>query len=784
MTIAKYATNQPELEALAQAQYKRNLISSDIIAASKNYTSSTPFGQAVLKRQATNEAGEVISSIDLLSSLIAERLTKDLARRGPKPAATLIADAAAQILKATEVVPRYTGTTTNPLDLISVIALKSYIDAVGGGGGSRQQWPLASAVFLRIGEAIDLQRLDALCAYLDPEAYHKEQRRWTRDLQGIGNKQTNIVLGQRDLLTAAHQDRHEVAWTGSDRASVGAWINDIVLQHLQLVELGTGVPTRPNVSPPKILRPTQELVALYPEFIERVTEGRLVGYPMIEAPLAWVWAPGPGKDNHSGGNHTKSARKVSPLVRGRKTVNTSEPSPLAIALVNTLGATAFKADVDICKAFEWAAMHPSMEVEGLANMPVVTVQSLLRERAEDKAEYHETGIHPNGLTPGTEAHAEWRHTQRDKYEAAFAAERKFQRTRDALLASKTIRERERIFFGWNLDYRGRCYPIQTLLSPQGTTVEKALLRFAEGQHLTPAGEDEVMSAIAVATVGNKLSLADRIAWGRSNIKELLDATAGGDPEDIHLLSSQFHADEPWDALQLLRAAERTFRRGQPWDVPVGIDASQSGVQLLGGLLRDEPTLVATNVLRAPRQIGPDNGPVDGYVSVLEAAKHLLDAKLPALLAVATPRAAEKILNMSPEVRFQIERLLAHPAARKAAKITAMPRIYGSKYGTTLVNLREWVKAQGIDLAAEMGGWQGEGKVINTFTSLMRTAVNLTFPLAMQALAWLEKLAGLSLKQQEDAGVASPELRWELHDGTVVSYRKPEQNTNLVKKVTI
>ena len=49
----------------------------------------------------------------------------------------------------------------------------------------------------------------------------------------------------------------------------------------------------------------------------------------------------------------------------------------------------------------------------------------------------------------------------------------------ALKTAEKFAEYEKIYFPWNIDYRGRCYPIPTAISPQGDDIQKALLLFAE-----------------------------------------------------------------------------------------------------------------------------------------------------------------------------------------------------------------------------------------------------------------------------------------------------------------
>ena len=184
------------------------------------------------------------------------------------------------------------------------------------------------------------------------------------------------------------------------------------------------------------------------------------------------------------------------------------------------------------------------------------------------------------------------------------AMKKFTRTRQSLLASKTVQNEvfDTSYFAWSACYRGRAYPIQTLLTPQGPSVEKVIMRFADGEQITTQQQrDEIHTAIGAAFLGRKYRPEELKAkpeserlygrtdeelrrWGEDNIEQILSGLTGDGSDIIDI--DNLGADEPWDALALCNAYRRTFHEGKQWDCGISIDASQSGLQLLSSSLRD------------------------------------------------------------------------------------------------------------------------------------------------------------------------------------------------------
>ena len=354
-------------------------------------------------------------------------------------------------------------------------------------------------------------------------------------------------------------------------------------------------------------------------------------------------------------------------------------------------------------------------------------------------------------------------------------------------ASQVIRDFDSIHFSWSFDYRGRAYPQQQLLQPQGSSVEKCFLRFAQGEPVTEASLKQIHIAIGAAFRDNKQSPAEREQWSRDNIDKVI-ASLEGEPSDIRIIQNNWEAAEPWDAYQLTKAYQRSVIGSEPWDVPLAIDASSSGTQLLSALLRDEQGLIYTNVIVAD-PFAPDNGPVDGYVKVAEAAIQLIEAPDKAALKALTSAAwaRDHALFDNAATSAWLTRLLTHSKRRKLAKLISMPRMYGSTHQSGQKAIEKELIEIGIDILAEikkttslenLDAWQLYKTVTSQLTSYLMKAVDMTYPEAMASLNWLRQLA-TKVTQKQTLDRERVHLEWKLHDGTVLDYWRMKQETRQV-----
>ena len=177
--------------------------------------------------------------------------------------------------------------------------------------------------------------------------------------------------------------------------------------------------------------------------------------------------------------------------------------------------------------------------------------------------------------------------------------------------------REKLWYVWQLDFRGRKYPVESFLSPQNADYSKALLEFANGV-LVSNDEDARWLAIHGANVFgvDKVSLEDREMWAYMNVQNAVDVY--NDP-----LTNKWwqEADKPWQALAwcyewALYSNARQF--GEPFytHLPCASDGSCNGLQHLSAMLRDEGGGKAVNLT-------PSEVPQDIYSDVAKRATELL-----------------------------------------------------------------------------------------------------------------------------------------------------------------
>ena len=92
-----------------------------------------------------------------------------------------------------------------------------------------------------------------------------------------------------------------------------------------------------------------------------------------------------------------------------------------------------------------------------------------------------------------------------------------------LWVADKFKEDEAIYYVWTLDWRGRLYPIQPYLNPQGDDVAKSLLEFAEGKPLGERGAYWLKVHLANCYGVDKVSYDDRIAWVEEHHELILDS---------------------------------------------------------------------------------------------------------------------------------------------------------------------------------------------------------------------------------------------------------------------
>ena len=459
------------------------------------------------------------------------------------------------------------------------------------------------------------------------------------------------------------------------------------------------------------------LTKIYQEFFDKHFEEMAdIAYyrkPLIEKPLEWQATSGYAIKNTTGGYHTDKLRNQYPMCRGY--AHRSEFGELSVRFLNLLGETAYAVDTEIVKVAQ--SLRENI-------IPVGSFQFYERDPQLDWPMPSELVELPTDHTD----RVDWRKAKKALWDLHNDKVKKAVRTIKSLQTAEEFLKYPRFYLCWSNDYRGRVYPVQPWLSPQTTEFEKSLIRFADGCKLDAQGQWWVEQAIAAANIGTRLNLRDRVQWTRDNI-ELIN-TVGSEP--LSNISLWADAKEPFQFLQLCIEYYKviTTKQQHLWYVPVGADATSSGLQLLSSALRDEVGMKHSNVLTPE---SPDAPPEDAYYLVLGRAKEL---------AVAT------------STTYHLAQHLIH---RNLGK-TCMVMLYGATHGT--------VRDKVIKVFTETKQYNSTIKYedANAITYLLEKASAQVFPQAFKALSWLKKLAKLAANQKPD------EFGWKTPSGDFIRYR--------------
>ena len=164
-----------------------------------------------------------------------------------------------------------------------------------------------------------------------------------------------------------------------------------------------------------------------------------------------------------------------------------------------------------------------------------------------------------------------------------------------LYNAKEYLEEPEIFFSYQYDFRGRIYPIQQHLQPQGKGETKALLEFAEPCKIETEEQLDWFLIHGANCYGyDKDPYSERISKIKAKTEEIL--AIASDPIGNRLYWKD--ADEPY--LYLAWCFEYSEYLADPDGfrsrIPIALDATCSGIQIYSGLLRDRDGAEAVNVV--------------------------------------------------------------------------------------------------------------------------------------------------------------------------------------------
>ena len=500
--------------------------------------------------------------------------------------------------------------------------------------------------------------------------------------------------GTEQRLTAIQTviNRYDIkkwdAWGRSTNIKVGGWFADVICQSTNWFTKETIYRRK---SKQTIIVPTDAFIENKDEIIRVAELFSPLTLPMFIEPRDW-------SNTEDGGYYLNALTKCHKLVRRTAALSIQGRTPLTF--LNKIQKVGYRLNPFIIKVAE------TLDEKGIA---VGKFRPIIEHPLPNK---------PVDIETNTEAKQAYRRLAAQVHDKRNQEFRRSCRTRMTMNAIREFKERDRYYIPWSFDYRGRTYPIPSFLTPQDSDFGKSLIRFADEGEI-----NEGWLAFQVATTYglDKETIEKRKEWTRDNHSLITKIVK--DP--IGNIGSWEVADEPF---QFLAACEEYYscvisQSRSTTGLPVAIDATCSGLQILAALAMDRRTAQLVNVL-------PSDRPQDAYKVVAEAAKP------------------------------HIPSYLHNVWDRKCVKRTVMTIPYNAKPYSNRSYIRDALKEKGIDI---------ENEDLTVVVNAVREAMNQEFPGPMKVMKWIEDEVTKAIKR------GKTELTWTTPSGFRVTQRlmKPD-----------
>jgi DNA-directed RNA polymerase len=310
---------------------------------------------------------------------------------------------------------------------------------------------------------------------------------------------------------------------------------------------------------------------------------------------------------------------------------------------------------------------------------------------------------------------------------------------------------KKIFFPYQLDFRGRIYAVPHI-NPQGPDYQKGLLRFANGK---PLGEEGwKWLAIQGANVAgyDKASLEDRVNWVIENEEEILRIAANPyDERGWASTISGVEIDKPWQFLAFCFewAGYVSFGDAYVSKIPVAMDGSCSGIQHFSAMLRDERGGAAVNLV-------PQDLPADVYRQVAEVVIRKAERDSVSGTEDELKHTPDGVAYVAPGTKTLAKQWMAYGINRKVTKRSVMTLAYGSKEYGFKEQIMEDILWPAKRAATRPDGtvdpekfpFEGDGyRAALWMAKAIWLAVNEVLVKAGEAMKWLQEAASLAASEE-------------------------------------
>ena len=501
--------------------------------------------------------------------------------------------------------------------------------------------------------------------------------------RSIGTHQKLVVI--RTLMNR-YKVKQWSSWNRPTRIKLGGWLLDCIMESSGWFMKNIQQEGRKTV---QYIIPT-------PEFLE--IKDQVMRDAELFSPLAWPMLIEPNDWEHG----RQGGYILNEVMRGHDMVRRGNPTRIQgdkpLEFLNKIQKVAYRLNPFIVGVAE--------ELDRL-------------ERAVGKflpIIHHELPPKPVDIATNKEARHDYNRRAAEVHNLRAQEFRKSCRTRMTMEMVNRFKDRDKFYIPWSFCYRGRAYPIPSFLTPQDTDFGKSLLMFAEGSYVTPEAEDWLAFQVATTYGLDKATMSDRLNWVKENT-HLISCVASDPIKHIHEWEN---VSEPW---LFLAACDEYYHCVLKCDrhfthLPVAVDATCSGLQILAGLARDKSTAKLVNVL-------PSDKPQDAYAVVASSA---------------SPYCPDSI-------RLHMD--------RKTVKRVVMTVPYNAKPFSNRGYIRDALKEKGVEISKDD---------LTKTVEAVRNAMDEVVPGPMAVMSWIESEVAKAIDRGEK------ELTWTTPSGFVVTQK--------------
>lgn len=290
---------------------------------------------------------------------------------------------------------------------------------------------------------------------------------------------------------------------------------------------------------------------------------------------------------------------------------------------------------------------------------------------------------------------------------------------------------ERIYYPYQLDFRGRIYPIPVLLQPQGCDLAKGLLTFADGKPLNSTGLKWLKIHCANCWGLSKENYETRLKWVDDNL-EILNTYSDTPLKFLDWTK----ADKPFQFLASCIELSEYYKNPDNFisALPVCTDGTCNGLQHYSALMLDEKAGASVNLIDSEK-------PSDIYQVVAD--------------------------NLIEKLHYQHNKILAQKwlSLNINRKLTKRP-VMTLTYGATKYSCRDYVKdylTDNFDINTIHEYFDKIGTsptntinhVSNWLAEILWQSIKECIPCAVTVMDYLRKIARMVAKKQKPIEWVTP-----------------------------